>query len=1241
MYRREVVSLAVCLAFFSLFLTVAGSDLLAGPSVRLSVLQFDPGKQGEPTLWPEYRAVHRFGQQGYFIVQFDGPITRETRDALCSRGASIIWYIPEFAFLVRMDSDEALALVEDDSLPVRWVGPYQPAYKLSPELCRFVCSGPEAINEDFPALLVQFFPSDRSVRPLSEFVRAVRGCGARVEVLGVSPRPQRPRAVIGVAIEDLGQLLPEIAGRPEVDWIALYHVPRVANDLARWVCQSGVSNQCPIWDRGIHGEGQIIGVGDTGVDADSCFFYDISQGLPDSTVNTWQRKIIAYYDWTGGGGWDEDGHGTHVAGTLAGDNFANSEGYDTNDGIAYRAKLVVQDVGRKEDLSSIPFGLAGYFQQAYDAGARIHSNSWGESWESGFDHSYNYHSQDVDEYMWRHRDFLIFFANGNDGPAKDTVSAPATAKDCVSVGACENPYSGLSEDNVAESSSHGPTRDGRIKPTIVAPGYYLVSADSDGNISSFNCGTRVMAGTSMACPAAAASAALVRQYFTEGFYPSGARNPADAFQPSASLIKAVLINGAAVMSGSHTGGPIPSWGQGWGRIDLDNVLFFRGERRGLVVWDISPGLYTGRSDEYTVYASPAEPLRITLVWTDYPSSSAAQTNLVNDLDLVVISPAQTHYRGNNFSNGLSQPGGQADRLNVVECVYIESPEDGEYVIRVEGYNIPYGPQPYSIVVSGGQESSAKAPTLSGGSVAPPAGSTSTTFTFSVHYEHPEAKAPSVMNVVVDETPCTMSLASGSAADGDYEFKTRLSKGTHQYYFYFEDPDGLSARLPKEGHFSGPTVGGTNITPVLSDGTVWPTVGKPTTTFSYSVSYYDANADPPAAIEVIIDGVIHSMSLTDGVDYDGLYTYQTNLPLGSHSFYFYCNDGSGGDDRFPASGTISGPDVVSGNVPPCLSDAKVTPESGTTETQFVFSVHYYDADGDAPATGVAIVDDEAHGMSLQTGTDSDGVYIYAAKLGVGSHSYAFFFCDPSGGYARDPESGNYSGPDVAAANTPPVLSDGSVSPDTGGKQTQFVFSVHYYDADGDAPATGVVYIDSAAFEMQLYQGDADNGRYRYSTTLALGTHSYYFLFGDGRGGVGRDPLSGAYEGPTVRKTDPELSVSLILNGETYHQGDRHIVWITCKNTGAGVSADLYVALMLPSGTLLYYPSFSEVPTALLASFWWYSDFEVISYELLSEVLPLLAEGQYIWYAAYTKPGTMEFMADIASAEWFYSTTTAVP
>ncbi|MCG6983321.1 MAG: PKD domain-containing protein, partial [Deltaproteobacteria bacterium] len=93
-------------------------------------------------------------------------------------------------------------------------------------------------------------------------------------------------------------------------------------------------------------------------------------------------------------------------------------------------------------------------------------------------------------------------------------------------------------------------------------------------------------------------------------------------------------------------------------------------------------------------------LKVTLVWSDYPSATGVSRNLVNDLDLKVTSPQGTIYKGNVFSGGWSVTGGTEDRLNNVENVYVQSPAAGTWTVEVTGFNVPYGPQPFALVVDG-------------------------------------------------------------------------------------------------------------------------------------------------------------------------------------------------------------------------------------------------------------------------------------------------------------------------------------------------------------------------------------------------------------------------------------------------------------------------------------------------------------------------------------------------------------
>src|SRR5262249_42147707 len=108
---------------------------------------------------------------------------------------------------------------------------------------------------------------------------------------------------------------------------------------------------------------------------------------------------------------------------------------------------------------------------------------------------------------------------------------------------------------------------------------------------------------------------------------------------------------------------------------------------------------SGQSKTFTVQIAAGQPLRVTLAWTDFPSTPAASVNLNNDLDLQVAGPSGT-FLGNVFANSQSATGGAADRRNTLEQVAILAPAAGSYTITVTAFNVPSSAQPFALVVSG-------------------------------------------------------------------------------------------------------------------------------------------------------------------------------------------------------------------------------------------------------------------------------------------------------------------------------------------------------------------------------------------------------------------------------------------------------------------------------------------------------------------------------------------------------------
>jgi subtilisin family serine protease len=554
-------------------------------------------------------------------------------------------------------------------------------------------------------------------RPVRPFARILAETGAAVSWVDDSA-DRLPQVGFRVPGERMGAVAAVLDATRGLVWAEAQAPIRLLNSESVWRCQSGRVDQTPIFDHGLFGENQVIGIMDTGLDVDECRFNDPGSGLPAINdadgieVDPRHRKVLAVdFHWDadqppGPSSWDDQGHGTHVAGSAAGDVRGNGV-HDAVDGMAPAAKLVIQDGGAwLDDCADLPgLGcpvkpLEPVLEQARAQGARIHTNSWGDEENILPFGRYTERTADVDRFVWRRKDTLVLFAAGNSGAGSDTVISPATGKNVVAVGA--SLHGDFEPPCVAAFSSRGWTADGRIKPDVVAPGVGVISAATNGEVPGQSCGNTEKSGTSMAAPTAAGLAALVRQYFTDGFHPSGVARPADVFEPSAALIKAVLIASAVDLSTMGCpDDPIPSRDQGWGLIQLDTALAFAGDNHRLLVDDHSEGFASPGDEPVRAQVALTEngPLKVVLVWTDAPSSSLADDNLLNDLDLTVEGPDGEYY-GNIFIDGASVTGGLHDRTNNVEVVWLPSAGKGVWTIEVSPHAVPAPDQDFALVMTG-------------------------------------------------------------------------------------------------------------------------------------------------------------------------------------------------------------------------------------------------------------------------------------------------------------------------------------------------------------------------------------------------------------------------------------------------------------------------------------------------------------------------------------------------------------
>jgi hypothetical protein len=688
----------------------------AGPMVerprRISLNSVVIDTAAPPEVPEALRFQPRAGEESEVVlVKLPGPVTAAQMSALQAAALRVYTYLPDDTFLVRLPVGRAAEPSFRAAVGASWTGPYHPFYKIS----RWVAAVAPSAAKTRRSLMVQLYPD----ADLDQALQEIRDLGI-AEVAGAAKNPFFSRLRLLLTDEEIAGFRAGLARLSEVFWIDLEPRRELLNDTTVWVGQSGLSGgqTTPVFSHGIYGEGQTIAILDTGLDADMCYFRDPARGLPPTNncnggtvTDPAQRKVIAVdFLWSSecSGGissteWDTQDHGSHVSGTAAGDNFATPLLHDTADGMAPGAKLIMQDGGYQVDnCGDLPgigcpvVDLNPIFLQTYNQGARIHSNSWGDKENDPVQNDYSAGSQDVDEFMWSHKDFLVFFAAGNSGPSATTVSSPGTAKSAVSVGAT---LRSTSANSMASFSSCGPTDDLRIKPEVTVPGSSIISANADNNITSNNCNTKSSSGTSMATPGAAGFTALIRQYYTDGWYPSGTANAADGFTPSAALLRATLVNSAQNMTGTTA---IPANCQGWGRVLLENALSFAPETRKLFAKE-ELGFATGSSGQSVTYSlvinSSAEPFKVTLAWTDFPSTPAANPHINNDLDLTVTGPGGT-YLGNVFAGGVSVTGGAADRRNTLEQVLLAAPPPGGYTLTVRSFNVPNGPQPFALVAAG-------------------------------------------------------------------------------------------------------------------------------------------------------------------------------------------------------------------------------------------------------------------------------------------------------------------------------------------------------------------------------------------------------------------------------------------------------------------------------------------------------------------------------------------------------------
>jgi hypothetical protein len=442
---------------------------------------------------------------------------------------------------------------------------------------------------------------------------------------------------------------------------------------------------------------------------------------------------------------NENGHATHVAGTMISSGVGTTDASQENaKGMAPNGSLrsynVVSDVNEQAAeakqgmlVSNHSYGkLSGWkYTSAYNNGVGPKRWCWygdttisnTQDFTLGF---YGAKSYAWDTLAYKNPDYLICKAAGNDQnmapPAANTdpkyklvggvwkplgtwnnkknqnaagfdcIEFSATAKNILTVGATEDAlnYIGPGTIDKAPFSSVGPTDDGRIKPDVVAKGMGVFSTYSTNDEAFYTAN-----GTSMATPMVSGTVALLQQLYKKHNF--------DVAMKSSSM-KALLIHTAEEM-GDHPG---PDYFFGHGLVNAQKAAHtILG--KGLQSQILEKRLLNTKKDTIRIQGIPnPDGFKATLVWTDLAGTVVANqlnppgARLVNDLDVRIVLPGNVtvlpwKLDPANPTNAATKADNTRDN---VEVVHHPAGAAGEILVIVSHKgNIGAG-QDYSLIVTG-------------------------------------------------------------------------------------------------------------------------------------------------------------------------------------------------------------------------------------------------------------------------------------------------------------------------------------------------------------------------------------------------------------------------------------------------------------------------------------------------------------------------------------------------------------
>jgi len=613
-----------------------------GRDLRLRYARFDP-HAGTPAVPPELKAG---AANELYIVQFMATPLDEMRAQIAAAGGVVERYLPDNAHVVRMGAQAKAAVV---GMPfVRFVGVYEPAYRLSTDVMADALSGGTAAVRYSIECMRSGPAQQQAVADL------IRGMGGVVDVM--IPDQYRLEASLTPA-----QLL-VVAQLNEVNYIDGSGGPYGQDmDIVRQVggavpLLSGLGYQ----GQGVRGE--------------------VFDGGALSNHQQWngQAPLVRTNN-------ASDSHGTACYGI----NFATGTGNAQATGLLPMREQGI--ISRYQDTNQAGLGSGSFTRlslntAAVDPNGPVRSVFQSSSVGSPRITTYSTVSAEVDDYLFR-VDYLSCQSQSNSG---NRDSRPqAWAKNIVSVGGMVLQETVNRLDDIwASGASIGPADDLRVKPDLSHAfnnvfTTYTTSTTGYGQFS----------GTSSATPCTSGHFGLLMQMWHEGVWQGfGGGSSVFSDRPKSTTAKALMINGAFRNVANGTNRLYRGY-VGWGMADLGNLY---GIRNKTFIVNETDVLLNGQTKSYDLNVAAGEPeFRATMIFSDPQGNPAAAQDRINDLTLKVTAPDNTVYWGNNgmvataisgpgqiAGANFSTPGGSANTVDTVENVFVQNPMAGVWHVEV-------------------------------------------------------------------------------------------------------------------------------------------------------------------------------------------------------------------------------------------------------------------------------------------------------------------------------------------------------------------------------------------------------------------------------------------------------------------------------------------------------------------------------------------------------------------------------